>query len=57
MLRNFYQIKVSVNRLYDDVSHVTLRWRQLSTKQKKQAIELTHEWLVNFGLNSLLHTQ
>ena len=57
MLRNFYKIKVSVNRLYDDVSHVTLRWRQLSTKQKKQAIELTHEWLVNFGLNSLLHTQ
>ena len=56
MLRNFYQIKVSVNRLYVDVSHVTLRWRQLS-KQKKQAIELTHKWLVNFGLNSLLHTQ
>ena len=57
MLIFFYQIKVSVNRLYVELSHVTLRWRQLSTKQKKQAIELTHEWLVNFGFNSLLHTQ
>ena len=33
---------------------------QLSTKQKKQATELGNfpqEWLVNFGLNSLLQTQ
>ena len=66
MLRNFTIIKVSVNRLYVNVTLRKLRWRQLapaqvqlwlSCQQKKQAIELTHEWLVNFDLNSLLHTQ
>ena len=71
MLRNFTIIKVSVNRLYVNVTLRKLRWRQLApavderrkTKQnngllqrKKQAIELTHEWIVNFDLNSLLHT-
>ena len=29
----------------------------ITCQQKKKAIELMHEWLVNFGLNSLLHTQ
>ena len=50
------------------VSYVDVNWHQLLTKeekqkqnngllqQKKQAIELTHEWIVNFDLNSLLHT-
>ena len=62
---------VSVNRLYVNVTLRKLPWRQLApavderrkTKQnngllqrKKQAIELTHEWIVNFDLNSLLHT-
>ena len=73
MLRNFTIIKVSVNRLYVNVTLRKLRWRQLApavderrktkTKQnngllqrKKQAIELTNEWIVNFDLNSLLHT-
>ena len=70
MLRNFTIIKVSVNRLYVNVTLRKLRWRQLApavderkTKQNngllqrnKQAIELTHEWIVNFDLNSLLHT-
>ena len=73
MLRNFTIIKVSVNRLYVNVTLRKLRWRQLApavderrktkTKQnngllqrKKQAIELTHEGIVNFDLNSLLHT-
>ena len=74
MLINFTIIKVSVNRLYVNVTLRKLRWRQLApavderrktkTKQnngllqrKKQAIELTHEWIVNFfDLNSLLHT-
>ena len=71
MLRNFTIIKVSVNRLYVNVTLRKLRWRQLApavderrkTKQnngllqrKKQAIELTHEWIVNFDINSLLHT-
>ena len=71
MLRNFTIIRVSVNRLYVNVTLRKLRWRQLApavderktkTKQnngllqrKKQAIELTHEWIVNFDLNSLLH--
>ena len=72
MLRNFTIIKVSVNRLYVNVTLRKLRWRQLApavderrktkTKQnngllqwKKQAIELTHEWIVNFNLNSLTH--
>ena len=64
MLRNFTIMKVSVNRLYVNVTLRKLRWRQLapaqvhlwlSCQQKKQAIELTHEWLVNFDLNSLLH--
>ena len=58
MLRNLTIIKVSVNRLY---VNVTLLWRQLapgpSCQHKKQAIELMHEWLVNFALNSLQHTQ
>ena len=60
MLRNFTIIKVSVNRLYVNVTLRKLRWRQLApavderrkTKQnngllqrKKQAIELTHEWI------------
>ena len=73
MLRNFTIIKVSVNRLYVNVTLRKLRWRQLApavderrktkTKQnngllqrKKQSIELTQEWIVNFDLNSLLHT-
>ena len=70
MLRNFTIIKVSVNRLYVNVTLRKLRWRQLAPavderrkkkkngllQRKKQAIELTHEWIVNFGLNSLLHT-
>ena len=73
MLRNFTILKVSVNRLYVNVTLRKLRWRQLApavderrktkTKQnngllqrKKQAIELTHEWIVNFDLSSLLHT-
>ena len=72
MLRNFTIIKVSVNRLYVNVTLRKLRWRQLApavderrktkTKQnngllqrKKQAIELAHEWIVNFNLNSLTH--
>ena len=71
--KKFTIIKVSVNRLYVNVTLRKLRWRQLApavderrktkTKQnngllqrKKQAIELTHEWIVNFDLNSLLHT-
>ena len=50
------------------VSYVDVNWHQLLTKEekqkqnngllqrKKQAIELTHKWIVNFDLNSLLHT-
>ena len=38
MLRNFYQIKVSVNRLYDDVSHVTLSpYVDVSCQQNKRS--------------------
>ena len=74
MLRNFTIIKVSVNRLYVNVTLRKLRWRQLApavderrktkTKQNNGLLQkrskplnlATHEWIVNFDLNSLLDT-